>query len=83
MKWADSQKLTYITHKGRIPYILNGEERSYYPDFWVDDWNCFVDIKNEYHYSLQREKFDVLKKNDIEIKLLFKKDLLELGVIFD
>lgn len=81
-KWADEKGLDFITHRNRIPYIFENKERSYYPDFFVNEWNCYVDIKNDYHMSLQEEKFKAIREcnPNLSIKILLKKDLKELGV---
>lgn len=73
--WLDDNNLNFKCHSGRLPYVINGVNKSYYPDFWVDDWNCWVDIKNDYHYSLQKEKFEILKTSGYKIKLVFKEEL--------
>jgi hypothetical protein len=78
IKWLDKNKLKFKCHIGRIPYELNGVKKMYYPDFWIDEWNCWVDIKNDYHYSIQKEKFDILKSNGTQIKLIFKEELEKL-----
>lgn len=78
IEWLDENKLEFTCHKGRIPYILNGEEHSYYPDFFVNEWNCYVDIKNDYHYSLQLDKFESLEKSGHKIKVILQKELEKL-----
>jgi hypothetical protein len=78
IKWLDVNNLTFKCHEGRIPYEKDGMARLYYPDFWVDAWGCWVDIKNEYHYSINKEKFDILNKNGHNIKLIFKEELEKL-----
>lgn len=75
IKWLDKEGLDFECHKGRIPYILNGKKKSYYPDFFVYEWNQYVDIKNKYHYELQIEKFKALNEQGNNIKLIFKEEL--------
>lgn len=82
-KWADNKELKFDTHKGRIEYKDEiGNIKSYYPDFYFYDWNCWVDIKNDYHFNLQKEKFEQIKKSNPEkvIKIILKKELISLGV---
>lgn len=78
IKWLDSKNLTFDCHKGRIPYKLNGKDKSYYPDFFIYEWNQYVDIKNEYHYSLQSDKFKALKEQGNNIRIIFKNELEKL-----
>lgn len=80
VEWADKNNLNYVAHKGRISYTINGITKLYYPDFFVSEWNSWVDIKNDYHYNLQKEKFDALLKEGNNVKILRKDDLLKLGV---
>lgn len=82
VKWADQKNLIYTTHKGRFNYSDGEKERQYYPDFFVEDWDCWVDIKNDYHFNLQKDKFNsILKSNpDLKLKILRKTDLISLGV---
>ena len=56
----------------------NNQSHSYYPDFFITDWNCYVDIKNDYHYSIQKYKFDCLEKEGYNIKIILKEELEKL-----
>lgn len=78
IEWLDENNMEFECHRGRIPYKLNGKDKNYYPDFWVNEWNCWVDIKNKYHYTLQEDKFKALAESGHNIKLIFKKDLEQL-----
>lgn len=85
-KWLVKKGIQFRCHRGRISYIDDsGKERNYYPDFYLVDEDLYVDIKNRYHYTMQKRKFDILKEQrpDIKIKLLFKEELDEIGVFDD
>lgn len=75
IQWLDMNNLTFSCHKGRLEYDINGEIHSYYPDFYVNEWDCYVDIKNDYHYSLQKEKFKSLENRGHKIKIILQKEL--------
>lgn len=82
-KWMDENKLKFKTHRGKIPYLDKcGNKHSYYPDFFVYDWDSWVDIKNDYHYEIQKEKFEcIIESNpNINLKILTDYDLKKLGV---
>lgn len=83
IEWLVNNNFTFTVHKGRIPYNINGQQKNYYPDFYVSEWNCYVDVKNDYHYNLQREKFNAIRScnPDIEIRILTKCDLIQLGLL--
>jgi hypothetical protein len=83
-KWADDQELQFDTHKGRIKYNDEfGTERTYYPDFYVYDWQCWIDIKNDYHYQMQKKKFQLINESNPnkKIRIILKKELESLGVL--
>jgi hypothetical protein len=82
IEWLDKNKIGFRCHRDRIKYIDDNEkERNYYPDFYINEWKSYVDIKSDYSYKGQERKFDILQSiSDIPIKLLFKKDLIELGI---
>ena len=83
-KWADESGLLFETHKGRITYLdIHESSRLYYPDFYIYEWDAYVDIKNEYHFNLQKEKFECIYKSnpDINLEILRRSDLEFLGVI--
>jgi hypothetical protein len=81
-KWADEKSMTFATHKGRLAYVMDGQTKSYYPDFFVEDWGCYVDIKNDYHMQLQKDKFQAIQSSNpnVKIRILGKEDLKQLGV---
>jgi hypothetical protein len=83
IKWIDENKLEFLCHRKWIPYILNGFKKNWYPDFWIKDWDSYVDVKCVYFYS--QEKFDAIRQSnpDIKIKVLFKEDLEKLGIKFN
>lgn len=78
IKWLDSNNMNFDCHRGRLPYNFNNQSHSYYPDFFITDWNCYVDIKNDYHYSIQKYKFDCLEKEGYNIKIILKEELEKL-----
>lgn len=83
-KWLDNHGIRFLAHRGRIPYTDDHSVvKSYYPDFYLPDADMYVDVKNEFHFLLNEEKWEWIRKSnpDIKIVLLFKEDLQKLGVI--
>lgn len=80
IRWLDQNNIDFDCHKGRLSYILNGENKNYYPDFYIYKWNTYVDVKANFFY--QKQKFDAIKScnPNINIKIFFKEDLKNLGV---
>lgn len=83
IKWLDENNLSFKCHKGRISYFFSGIERSYYPDFWIDDWNCYVDVKCEQFYNEEKTKAIEESNPNIKFKTLFSENLKEIGVILN
>ena len=83
IEWLDINLFTYEVHKGHLKYKdENNEERVYLPDFYVKEWNSYVDIKNSYLFSLTKTKFDYIIRDNpnIKLKILLEKDLINLGI---
>jgi len=82
-EWMLSENINFQAHKGRIPYEINGVERNYYPDFYLPDTDKYIEIKNRYHFSLQHEKFDAIRKQhpDLRLQLIFGSELRERGIL--
>lgn len=80
IEWLDKNNYNFKAHRGRIPYKLDEINKNYYPDFWVDEFNSYVEIKCKHFYL--KEKFDAIKEHNPKMKLmiLFKEDLLKLGI---
>ena len=81
IKWLDDNNLQFDCHKGRISYIDDeNKSKNYYPDFFVYDWNLYIDIKSDFTYRGQERKFEILQNSNKNIKILFKKDLKKLNI---
>ena len=56
-KFADKHKLNWRRNKTRFPYIKpDGKASTYQPDFYVEDWNSYVEVKG-YETDLDRAKW--------------------------
>lgn len=65
-------------------YKLNGEEHRYYPDFFLPDYNVFVDTKNDYLINNVNPRFGITdvekihlveQQNQVKIYILDKDNL--------
>ena len=84
IKWLENNNIPFMSHKGRIPYLDNqGNKRSYYPDFYLPNTKEYVDVKSDYHFNINKEKWELIRLSnpDINITILFKKDLQNLGIL--
>jgi hypothetical protein len=72
-KYLDSINVKWIRNKKRFDYInLVNKKSTYCPDFWVEDWNTFIEVKG-YETDLDRCKWRQFL-NPLEI---WKKDKLK------
>jgi hypothetical protein len=83
IEWLDKNNMKFLCHRHYIKYLTkDNKQRFYYPDFFIFDWNCYVDIKSGFWFEKQLDKFDLIQQQnpDVAIKILMKKELNELGV---
>jgi hypothetical protein len=71
-KFFDSVGLQWKRNKRRFDYVKpNGKSSTYQPDFFIEDWNCYIEVKG-YETELDRakwsqftEKLKIIKSRDI------------------
>lgn len=70
-------------------YKLNGEEHRYYPDFFLPDYNVYVDTKNDYLINNVNSRFGITdvekirlveQQNNMKVFILDKDNLTWLGL---
>lgn len=86
IKWLDMNNMKFRCHADKIPYIdKEGKQHVYLPDFFVEDWNSYVDVKSGYWYNIQKEKFDdIFRSNpNLSLKILLENDLRQLIAVID
>ena len=84
IKWLDKNNMKFRCHEDRIKYIDSiGIERTYLPDFFVEEWNSYVDVKSSYWYSIQKDKFtNIFKSNpSLNLKILLENDLKTMNIL--
>lgn len=65
-KRLDELNLNWYRPNIRLPYVDNdGVEKGYYPDFYVKDYKCFIEVKHPYFVEEQNKngKIDYLKSH--------------------
>ena len=69
--------IRYLRNKNRFSYNYDGKQKFYTPDFYLKDFDCYVEIKG-YKTNLDIEKWKQFSKNLI----VFEKDFfLDAGLI--
>lgn len=77
-KYLDNMKLQWKRNKTRFKYInLKNKESTYCPDFWVEDWKSYIEVKG------YKTELDECKWKQFPAKLLIwdKKVLKEKNII--
>jgi hypothetical protein len=79
-QWLDRRGFQIDAHSKRIDYKMNGISHFYYPDFWVEEWCAFVDIKASFFHN--KEKFAAIRNSNPykRIVVLLKRHLYQIGV---
>ena len=73
-KWLDKNKIKWIKNKIKFPYIFEGKERYYIPDFYLPDTDEYIEIK-----GFKTDKDDAKWKYfPYSLKVLYRHDLNEL-----
>lgn len=66
-EWLDQHSIKWIRPK-HIPWVDNkGKNRKYFPDFYLCDFNIYVDPKNDYQIKIGKEKIEIIQKSHILI----------------
>jgi hypothetical protein len=64
-----------------IPYVLDGKERTYTPDFFLPEHSLYLEVKG-YYSEIDKKKMSAVERI-IDIKMLFKKQIDSLNNIKD
>lgn len=71
----DANNISWVRPK-YIKYILDGRTRMYYPDFFLVDYNCYLDPKNPHVQDLHAKKIQaVISQNNVKLLILNKNQL--------
>jgi hypothetical protein len=55
VKLLDSQELEWFYEPHYFPYVFEGSQHNYFPDFWIPSWDCFVEIHPERFMDAQMD----------------------------
>ena len=66
-EWLDEYKIKWIRPEP-IKWVLDGKNKLYYPDFYLPDFNLYLDPKNPYCMDKDRVKMEIVSK---EINIIF------------
>lgn len=84
-KYLDDNNVNYVAHKGAIWYVRSSDNtrRVYLPDFLLTDTDEYVDVKNDYAFKIEKQKFlDIRACNPkLKLKIIKRSDLVQLGLL--
>jgi hypothetical protein len=83
IEYLDNNNLRFECHKGKIPYVADdGLTHHYFPDFYVYEWQSYVDPKATHWYRIQKRKFELMAEQhpDLNLRILLERDLKALGI---
>jgi len=68
-KWLDENNIIWLRPKTAVVWLDKNEKKHrYYADFYLQDFNVYLDPKNPYCITKQKEKLDIVEK---QIKLIY------------
>lgn len=69
--FLENKNITWIKNTKGFPYVFNNKEKKYFPDFYINEWDIFIEVKG-YETEMDREKWKqfphkllIIKKNEI------------------
>jgi hypothetical protein len=61
-KSLDEQNILWVRPDPIVWKDEENKEHHYFPDFFLPEYNLFIDPKNPYAYKVQKKKIDIIKK---------------------
>ena len=81
-KWCDSSGIKWKYEPKTFELVLNNKKVNYIPDFYLPEFDCYIEIKGYWRFNAKDKVNQFLKTyTDINYKLYFKEELQELGII--
>lgn len=81
-KWLDLSGIKWEYEQKRFLVVLNSKETKYIPDFYLSEFDCYIEVKG-YWYHRSKQKMEQFRKQypDINIEIFDQPRLLDYGVI--
>jgi hypothetical protein len=71
-KWFDDNQIAWVRNKDSFPYLFEGKNRRYVPDFYILGIRCYVEVKgwktlkDEAKWSQFKHKLIILSGSDLK-----------------
>lgn len=79
-KFLDSHNILWTYETIAFPLILNNRETTYRPDFYLIDYDIYIDVKGRPEWNADKIKVFREQYTEVKLQVLFKKDLEEWGM---
>lgn len=74
-KIFDKLNIKWIRNKNGFPYTtLEGKQRKYYPDFYLEDYGLYVEYKGWVTYEMSHKMEQSKKQNNFKLLIIYGKD---------
>jgi len=71
------------TRPSYINYVIDGVKRKYYPDFYLPDYDLYLDPKNDFLIEKDTKKISlVILQNNVKVIMLSKKQITKEYILF-
>jgi hypothetical protein len=77
-KWFDSNDIKWERNKRIFPYVFDGKQRNYTPDFYLPEKCYYIEVKG-WKTPKDKAKWEQFPKTE-KLVIMRGKDLLELGL---
>jgi hypothetical protein len=78
-QWLDANSIKWRKPSESFLYLFEGKRSRYYPDFYLIETNCYVEVKG---YKTKKDDAKWLQfPKGLKLTVLFKADLKQMGVL--
>lgn len=79
-QFLDEHNILWTYENIVFPLILNNKKTTYRPDFYLIDYDIYIDVKGKPNANAEKIKQFILEYPDIKLQVLFKEDLINWGI---
>lgn len=82
--WLIKDNIRFFCHTGvkQFSYIMDGQQYTYCPDFYIPKWDQYIEVKG-YFSDYEKRKMDIIKETypEIKIDIYDKEKLKKYGIL--
>lgn len=73
-KQLDTLNINWIRNTTRFYYIYNDKRRYYIPDFYISDYNLYIETKGYWYGDKKQRTYEAVSQNNLNWKLIMFSD---------